>query len=163
MLSASSTAVRVASSASSEPSVASSILLPSRSPLDITPQPPSAMVDKASLARYSSRGPHSALPQTRGIGAPRFACGRNLAPRVRGNLTHQVAHEVPSTRADQLDDLPLPETRQRIECHLVHSRVEPQQQRNELSGAGLPCPPVRLCRLKAEEELALLLEAEDGK
>ena len=52
--------------------------------------------------------------------------GRVLALRVRGNLTHQVAHEVPSTRAHELEELPLPNTRQRIECHFVYPRAEPQ-------------------------------------
>src|SRR5215213_5345394 len=156
-------AARVASSASSEPSVASSIFVPSRSLLDITSQPPSAMAYKVSLARGRLGGPRSALPETSGIGAPRFASGWLVALKVRRNLTHQVAHEVSSTRADELDDPPLPKTRQGIEYHLVHPRAEPQQQRNELSGGGLPWPPIRLRRLKADEELALLLEAEDGE
>src|SRR5215204_1594200 len=107
-------AARVASSASSEPSVASSNFLPSRLPVDITSYPPSAMVNEASLARYRSRGAHSALPQTSGIGTPRFAPGRKLTLRVRGNLTQQLAHEVSSTHADEFDGFSLPKTRQRI-------------------------------------------------
>ncbi len=46
-----------------------------------------------------------------GIGAPRFAPGRVLAFRVRRNLTEQMAHEVPSTRADELEVLRPPKTR----------------------------------------------------
>src|SRR5687768_540578 len=119
-------AARVASSASSEPSAASSIFVPSTSLVDITFQPPSAMVDKVSLARGRSRGPRSALPKMSGIVAPCFAPGRLLALRVRRILAHQVAHEAPSTRAHEPDDLPLPKTRQRIEGHLIHPRTEPQ-------------------------------------
>src|SRR5215203_5257501 len=119
-------AARVASSASSEPSVASSIFVPSRSLADITSHPPWTLVDKVSLARGRLRGPRAALPETSGIGAPHFASGRVVALRVRDNLTHQVAHEVPSTRADELEELPLPNTRQRIECHFVYPRAEPQ-------------------------------------
>src|SRR5215211_9498083 len=107
-------AARVASSASSEPSVASSIFVPSRSLLDITSQPPSAMAYKVSLARGRLRGPRSALPETSGIGAPCFAPGRLVALRVRRNLTQQVVHEVPSTRANEFDNLPLPKSRQGI-------------------------------------------------
>src|SRR5215213_11713844 len=113
-------AARVASSASSEPSVASSIFVPSRSLLDITSQPPSAMAYKVSLARGRLGGPRSALPEASGIGAPHFASGRLVALKVRRSLTHQVAHEVSSTRAPESDNLPLPTTRHRIECHLVH-------------------------------------------
>src|ERR671920_2002860 len=131
--SASSMAARVASSASSEPSVASSIFVPSRSLADITSHPPSTLVDKVSLARGRLRGPSSAPPETSGSGAPCFAPGRLVVLRVRRNLTHQVAYEAPSTRAHEPDDLPLPKTRQGIEDHLIHPRTEPQEQRNELS------------------------------
>src|SRR5215207_4639328 len=107
-------AARVASSAPSEPSVASSIFVPSRSLANITSQPPSAVVDKVSLARYRLGGPRSALPETSGIGAPCFASGRLVAHKVRRNLTQQVVHEVSSTRANEFDNLPLPKSRQGI-------------------------------------------------
>src|SRR5215211_3193062 len=119
-------AARVASSASSEPSVASSIFVPSRSLIDVTSQPPWTWVDKISLAHGRLRRPCSALPETSGIGAPCFASGRLVALRVRRNLTHQVAHEAPSIRAHEPDGLPLPKTRQGIEGHLIHPRTEPQ-------------------------------------
>src|SRR5215213_10376127 len=130
---------------------------------DITSHPPSTLVDKVSLARGKLRGPHSAPPETRWSGAPCFASRRLLALRVRRILTHQVAHEAPSTRAHEPEDRPLPKTRQRIECYFLNPRAEPQKQRSELSGGGLPWPPVRSPRLKVEAELDLLPEAEDGE
>src|SRR5215211_3020881 len=83
-------------------------------------------LDKVSLARGSLREPCSAPPETRWSGAPCFASRRLVALRVRYILTHQVAHEAPSTRAHEPDGLPLSKTRQGIEGHLVHPRAEPQ-------------------------------------